>query len=515
MTDSVDIRRLLSHFGGGMNKHIRNSVSAGRIHFALLFCTVALLLFSTTAVSEAFKLPDTGQIKCYGAPYYEIPCAGTGQDGAYSINPMSFTDNHNGTVTDNNTGLMWQKCSAGQNNDAACSGGFQGYNWYKARGRFHATYNPSSQNICGDLVLGGHADWRLPFKKELLSIVDYSVPEPGPTIKSAYFPNTWGVAQWTSTTDVYNLDEAWTVVFGYGDVTSFSKDNNYGVRCVRGGPSNFGFVDNQDSTVTDIRTGLMWQQAEPGTKPWQGAIDYCNGLDLANKTDWRLPNIKELESITDSTRYNPAIDTTFFPGASADGYWTSTTDTVPSGYYGSVVFFGTGHVRGYAKFYSQHVRCVRGGQASNLIANPDFKSGTVPWRFYTDGSGNFSVINVSGNNIGRVQIKTAGTNVQLYQAGLMLEADTKYRLTFKADSNTGHDLRVALLKYGSPYTNYGLKKTFNLGTTWQSYSVEFTTSGFSGTVNDGRFMFWLAPYDAAGDEYFFDDVVLEQITAAP
>lgn len=53
-------------------------------------------------------LPDTGQTKCYQGviPYAEIPCAGTGQDGAYNINPMSFTDNGNDTVADNNTGLM-------------------------------------------------------------------------------------------------------------------------------------------------------------------------------------------------------------------------------------------------------------------------------------------------------------------------------------------------------------------------------------------------------------------------
>ena len=155
--------------------------------------------------------------------------------------------------------------------------------------------------------------------------------------------------------------------------------------------------------------------------------------------------------------------------------------------------------------------------SDNLITNPGFETGTAPWYFYTNGAGTFAN-DAAGSNSARaahISITTQGTNVQLYQAGLMLEADTKYRLTFKADSNTGHDLRVALLKYGSPYTNYGLKKTFNLGTTWQSYSVEFTTSGFSGTVNDGRLMFWLAPYDAAGDEYFFDDVVLEQIAAVP
>ena len=82
------------------------------------------LCITPFTVSATFKLPDTGQTKCYRAvdPYDEIPCAGTGQDGAYNINPMSYTDNGNGTVTDNNTGLIWQKCGVGQNNDSACSG---------------------------------------------------------------------------------------------------------------------------------------------------------------------------------------------------------------------------------------------------------------------------------------------------------------------------------------------------------------------------------------------------------
>jgi len=92
------------------------------------------------------------------------------------------------------------------------------------------------------------------------------------------------------------------------------------------------------------------------------------------------------------------------------------------------------------------------------LVNSGFETGKAPWRFYTNGSGDFSIVNVSGNNIGRVQIKTAGTNVQLYQAGLVLQANTKYRLSFKAYSNTGHDLQVVLLKQAAPYTNYGLKR---------------------------------------------------------
>jgi len=87
-----------------------------------------------------------------------------------------------------------------------------------------------------------------------------------------------------------------------------------------------------------------------------------------------------------------------------------------------------------------------------------------------------------------------------------------YRLSFKAYSNTGHDVAVSLHKHGSPYTSYGLSnQVFDLTSSCSNFSVEFTTAGFSGTVGDGRFRFYLAPYDANGDQYFFDDVVLWKV----
>ena len=56
-----------------------------------------------------------------------------------------------------------------------------------------------------------------------------------------------------------------------------------------------GYIDNGDGTVTDNGTGLMWQQATaPGTYTWEQALVYCENLDLANHTDWRLPTVKEL-----------------------------------------------------------------------------------------------------------------------------------------------------------------------------------------------------------------------------
>jgi uncharacterized repeat protein (TIGR01451 family) len=148
---------------------------------------------------------------------------------------------------------------------------------------------------------------------------------------------------------------------------------------------------------------------------------------------------------------------------------------------------------------------------NNLLANPSFESGSDPWVFFTNGAGGFSVMDVGANNVGWVQIVSPGTNVQLYQHNLTLEANTKYRLTFWAYSNSGHDVAVAMLKHEPPYTNFGLYQVFKLTTTWQAFVAEFTTSGFTGTVNDGRLMLWMAPYDAAGDQYFFDSVALKKL----
>ena len=150
----------------------------------------------------------------------------------------------------------------------------------------------------------------------------------------------------------------------------------------------------------------------------------------------------------------------------------------------------------------------------NQLSNPGFESGTFPWAFYTDGSGSF-LNDATGDGspqAGHIVISRQGTNVQLYQRDLVLEPDTLYRLDFKAYSNIDHEISVLLFKHGSPYTNYGLSKSFNIGTTWGAYSIQFETAGFPAIVNDARLMFWLAAYDAVNDQFYFDDVLLTKVS---
>ncbi len=194
------------------------------------------------------------------------------------------------------------------------------------------------------------------------------------------------------------------------------------------------------------------------------------------------------------------------PGATSATYTTPATILEDSG---AIFWCNVTNAYGSATSNSAILTVTTG-----TTINGGFESGTNPWKFYTNGTGAF-LTDVPGDgspNAGHIKILTPGTNVQLYQAGLELEPYTQYLLSFKAYSNTGHDVSVSLQKHGTPYTSYGLlNHQFDLTTSWGSYSVEFTTSGFAGMATDGRLMFWLAPYDASGDQYFFDDVVLVRI----
>ncbi len=149
------------------------------------------------------------------------------------------------------------------------------------------------------------------------------------------------------------------------------------------------------------------------------------------------------------------------------------------------------------------------------LGNSHFEQGTAEWRFSTDGSGTFSAAApaYTCDLAARVYIKKTGKNTQLFQQGVQLKANTAYRLTFAAYSTSGNDLTTELLKHTRPYTNYGLSQRFDLSTAWQSYAVDFTTSGFSGTVNDGRFRFRL--YADTGETYWFDAVSLIELNTAP
>ncbi len=136
----------------------------------------------------------------------------------------------------------------------------------------------------------------------------------------------------------------------------YGQDGNYE------GPQP-SFLDNSNGTVTDLNTGLIWQQGDAQNssyRSWQEAVDYCDSLTLAGYSDWRLPTVTELTSLTNIGRYDPAIDTAYFPDARSDFYWSGSTYahyTVGAW----IVNFYNGYVGWSFKGLTHYARCIRSG----------------------------------------------------------------------------------------------------------------------------------------------------------
>jgi len=133
------------------------------------------------------------------------------------------------------------------------------------------------------------------------------------------------------------------------------------------------FQDNGDGTVTDTVTGLMWQQSDDGNgRTWQEALDYCEGLEYADSADWRLPNVRELESLVDWDRCSLTIDPVFVCHSSYC-YWSGSTYAyfTDRAWY---VDFNEGDVCSKNKDdYRNYVRCARGGP-DKLFGDLDIKA---------------------------------------------------------------------------------------------------------------------------------------------
>jgi hypothetical protein len=161
-----------------------------------------------------------------------MPNALGGQDGYYSATKgtaLSYTDNGDGTITDEVTGLMWKKCSEGYNEADNCLalpvGAVAKMDWETAL------------VTCEADETAEYTDWRLPNIRELSSIINYGneIAEI-PTIDNDFFPNTRTSYYWSSTTSQYVGCEfaAWRVLFDDGSTNYNGKGNTEYVRCVRG-----------------------------------------------------------------------------------------------------------------------------------------------------------------------------------------------------------------------------------------------------------------------------------------
>ncbi len=325
---------------------------------------------SKKELTVKFVIPDTMQDKCFDNDGNEMPTPKPGeylygQDAQFQGRvPTAYHDNGDGTITDLNTGLMWQKTPD-----------FKRYVFEDA-----AEY-------CNNLRIGGYDDWRLPTLKENYSLADFrgeivmppgfkpppppppSERKPGPPdlsktpfqdpaystpyINTDYFdfefPQPLFIGQyWSSTRYVKGsvTEMKGLAAFGFNHTDGHIKSYPTGylengeksffnpgcfIRAVRGEENVYGinkFVDNGDGTITNNATGLMWQKADDGnTRNWGEALKYAEDLEIAGYDDWRLPSAKELQSIVDYDKLTiPAIDEAYFEVSDPDSYfWTNTT----------------------------------------------------------------------------------------------------------------------------------------------------------------------------------------------
>jgi len=361
--------------------------------FFIFFNNTEELETTDMTTTPSYILTATGQAKCYDTSE-EIQCPEIvdsfyGQDANYlSGQTMSFTKNEDGTVVDNNTGLIWQEIPSSDE-----------YSWQE------------SIDYVNDLELGGYDDWRVPTVKELYSIADFS--KGWPYLDTNYFSlasgeitkdeQFWSSNYYVGITVEGQDDAAFGVNAVTGHIKAYAAGGNMEemgempemempteetsntentppppttsadgtmdnpmkkyVRAVRGNDS-YGvndFVDNEDGTVTDEATELMWLQADNGeTMDWENALEYAKTSEYAGYTDWRLPNVKELQSIVDYSKspsateeenIGAAIDEIFTctPTINEAGnddygyYWTNTSAQFRNGepyYYAWYVAFG-------------------------------------------------------------------------------------------------------------------------------------------------------------------------------
>lgn len=298
---------------------------------------------------------ETDQEDCFNESGYKIPCAGTGQDAEHKQNGLGFKHRfkvRNDVVEDNLTGLHW--CKNASLSDFPLT-------WQEALD-YLEEMNSSK--------IFGHNNWRLPSRRELFSLISHQYINPS-LPKGHPFIGVFSGYYWTKSTCNRLPDQAWYIHLGGGRVYRGMKYGSYMVWPVSG-PYGYNYVERQrfiteEFFVRDRLTGLIWlKYADLTGQPvsWNEAFSAVKKLNIkrvGGYSDWRLPNIRELESVTDMDSHSPALQPKHPFSKVQEGYWSSTTSVYePS--YAWVLYTRDGAVGvGYKSLSEFYVWAIRSG----------------------------------------------------------------------------------------------------------------------------------------------------------
>ena len=358
--------------------HTGQFVKTGQFAVPMYFTLIDFISLPNASLSSA-------NFTAYDGTNPPVSLAATGQKGSFTSGDdgalqkgvawpaQRFTDNQNGSVTDNLTGLVWLK-------NASC---FAPDTWPAAL----TDANQLASGTCGLTDGSSAGQWRLPNLIELESVVDVSSSDPAIT-QGSPFANVAGILYWTST-GYFGGDEgtpdAWAINMSDGHYVNDGIQNvkvisHNGVWAVRGtssgaiplqatglfqAPLTAGddgtlqvgvgliyprFIENGNGTVTDSMTGLVWlKMANCIQGDWASAVaavsslasGHCGLTDGSAAGSWRMPNRNEMQSLADRNQnnesqylnniflnpddsvYQPSILINFI---ASEYYWTSTTN---------------------------------------------------------------------------------------------------------------------------------------------------------------------------------------------
>ena len=361
-------------------------------------------LFFGQSVSKTIQLlPDTGQTQSYTTTF--------GEDQDYLINTPSFTNNNNGTIKDNVTGLMWQQVDGGE------------------------MTIENAITYCDNLVLGGFSDWRLPTPMESFSILNHQ--NSNPAINTTFFTLTTAEYWWTSVYENNSTTKVWCTNSGGGignhpkiETISAGGTKKFHARAVRNiiTPTILTnhFTDNEDGTITDNLTQLFWQKIPNATaQTWEQALAYAEGLTIGTSSDWRLPNIKELQSLNNELATNPSVFNPYFSSLGVHNYWSSTSlpnQTTKAWYWNTQFGITTYDV----KTNSNYVVCVRGNP---VLASEDFTTKNS-LKIYPNPASNFVLLSFP-KELNLVQIEMTNAFGQIIYANEIKPISNEYKINIQ------------------------------------------------------------------------------------